>query len=244
VNAGLIGVHESQALSETGKWGLEFHIVIQDPFAFPSAEIQSNVLQNCWRHEWFRQGSPQAARLAAEDIAIPLLDPLRVHHTEYHIRTVDAGYERVPMTSWSEWIDPSGRRSRGMNWNAVLWPWRKEVKDGQNRYTDLRDQILLKQKELMLLLPGYRFVRGDTITPTAEYVPMLDDRRCALKRRDKPARQTTVRQLLEAKLRSILAAMKQRAVFRSPTGPSSSPLFQRSSPDRGAARRVGERGTG
>lgn len=51
VNADLIGVHESRALSEAGKWGLEFHILIQNPFSFPSVEIQSNVLQNCWRHE-------------------------------------------------------------------------------------------------------------------------------------------------------------------------------------------------
>src|SRR5207253_2035067 len=43
VNAGLVGLHESQALSEAGKWGLEFHILVQDPFSFPSKEIQSNV---------------------------------------------------------------------------------------------------------------------------------------------------------------------------------------------------------
>src|SRR5205823_12960926 len=35
VSAGLIGVHESQALSEAGKWGLEFHILVQNPFSFP-----------------------------------------------------------------------------------------------------------------------------------------------------------------------------------------------------------------
>src|SRR5207302_449681 len=102
VSAGLIGVHESQALSEAGKWGLEFHILIQNPFSFQSDEIRGNVLQNCWRHEWFRQGSPEAARLAAEDIAIPLLDPLKVHYTEYRVRTADAGYDTVQTESRGE----------------------------------------------------------------------------------------------------------------------------------------------
>src|SRR5204863_6511887 len=35
VNANLIGVHESRALAEAGKWGLEFHVIVQDPFNFP-----------------------------------------------------------------------------------------------------------------------------------------------------------------------------------------------------------------
>ena len=68
VTADLIGLYESRALSEAGKWGLEFHILIQNPFGFGSDEIRTGVLQNCWRHEWFRQGNPEAARLAAEDI--------------------------------------------------------------------------------------------------------------------------------------------------------------------------------
>jgi hypothetical protein len=62
VKASLIGVHESRALSEAAKWGLEVHLLTQNPLGFPSAEIQSNVLQNCWRHEWFRQGSPDPSR--------------------------------------------------------------------------------------------------------------------------------------------------------------------------------------
>src|SRR5205085_4718151 len=33
--AGLIGLYESQALSEAGKWGLEFHIPVQNPFSLP-----------------------------------------------------------------------------------------------------------------------------------------------------------------------------------------------------------------
>jgi hypothetical protein len=61
-NAGLIGVNESRALAEAGKWGLEFHILIQDPFGFESDEIRSNVMQNSWRHEFFRQGEPPTQR--------------------------------------------------------------------------------------------------------------------------------------------------------------------------------------
>src|SRR5439155_3339204 len=128
VNAGLVGLYESRALAEAGKWELECHVLIQDPFGFPSAEIRSNVLQNCWRHEWFRQGSPEAARLAAEDIATPLLDPLRVHHTEYRTRSTEADYERVHTRSHSESFSPHGTPIRRMtSWNTVLWPPRRDV---------------------------------------------------------------------------------------------------------------------
>src|SRR5207237_5401816 len=138
--ADLIGVQESRALSEAGKWGLEFRILIQNPFSFPTEEVRNNVLQNCWRHEWFRQGSPEAARLAAEDIATPLLNPLKVHHTEYRIRATDAGYERIPTTSRSEHVDPGGHTSRSTSWATVLRQRRKEVKERYDRYTALQDQ--------------------------------------------------------------------------------------------------------
>jgi hypothetical protein len=174
VNAGLVGLYESRAIAEVAKWALEFHILVQDPFGFATEEIRSNVLQNCWRHEWFRQGSPDAAKFAAEDIAIPLLDPLRVHHTEERVRTVDTGFERVETTSRSETVDSHGHtRTRGTSWHTTLWPLRKEVRDRQARYTALTDQVLLYQKELLLLRPGYRFVRDDAITQIPEYVPQL-----------------------------------------------------------------------
>jgi hypothetical protein len=175
VNANLLGLHESQALAEAGKWGLEVHVLVQDPFGFPTAEIRSNVLQNCWRHEWFRQGSAEAARLAAEDVATPQLDPLQVHHTEYRTRTADAGFERIATLGRSESVDSAGRRVHGTSRHTVLWPRRKEVKDAQDRYTALADQTMLVQKELMLLGTGYRFVRDDTVTATAEYVRRLTD---------------------------------------------------------------------
>lgn len=173
VSANLLGLYESQALSEAGKWGLEFHVLVQNPLGFPSDEIRDNVLQNCLRHEWFRQGSPDAARLAAEDVGIPVLDPLRVHHTEYRVRPTDAGFERVRVAGQSEFVNPRGERSYSWSWNTVLRASQKETRDPLDRYTTLVDQLALKQKELMLLRPGYRFVRSDTATPTAEYVPML-----------------------------------------------------------------------
>src|SRR5205814_131190 len=72
-----------------------------------------------------------------------------------------------------ESFDHDGRTtSRSTSWRAVLWPRRQEVRDAQDRYTTLTDQVLLTQKELMRLGPGYRFVRCDRITPVPEYVPM------------------------------------------------------------------------
>jgi hypothetical protein len=157
VNADLIGPHESRALAEAAKWGLEVHVLVQDPFNFPTEDIRRNVLQNCHRHEWFRQGSPEAARLAAEDIAIPLLDPLRVHHREQRFRSVEAGYRKV----------------RAGETRIAILPRRSEVTDVQERYTALTDQILLMQKQLMLLEPGWRFVRAGKVSRAPEYVRLL-----------------------------------------------------------------------
>ncbi len=240
VNASLIDLHESQALAEAGKWGLEFRILIQNPFSFASEEIQGNVLQNTWRHEWFRQGNPEAARLAAEDIAIPTLDPLHVHHTEARVRSAVMGFERVPVMSRSERIDAHGQRSHSTTRGTALWPRRKDVTERQPRFTTLSDQILLIQKELMLLKPGWRFVRCDRITPRAEYVPMLreptggDRPRGLFRRRAKRHRSA------EARLEEILAAMKTRSVFRPP---EAMPLEQSPSPaEEGAAGRLASLG--
>lgn len=219
VSARLIGIYESQALSTAGKWGLEFHILVQDPFGFPSEEIKSNVLQNCWRHEWFRQGSPEAARLAAEDIATPLLDPLKVHYTEQRIRMTDAGFQRLQTPSRSEWIDPRGERTRSRGWHTVFWPRRNEIKDTQDRYTTLTDQILLMQKELMVLKPGERFVRCDRVTSTPEYVPMLKDPSFALAERDSGRGIDPISRRAESGHEEILQKIKQRAAFRLPPGP-------------------------
>jgi hypothetical protein len=175
-SAGLLGVYESQALSEAGKWGLEFHILVQSPFGFGSEEIRHNVLQNCWRHEWFRQGSPEAARLAAEDLAIPELNPLRVHYTEFRHRTVEEEIGHIPVSSHSEWSDSRGSAGRSTSRSSVLWPRRRDVSDRLDRYTSLPDQILLMQKELMLLEPGCRFVRAEAVSPEPEYVPLLRSR--------------------------------------------------------------------
>lgn len=228
VNADLIGLHESQALAEAGKWGLEFHILVQNPFLFPSEEIRSNVLQNTWRHEWFRQGSPQAAKFAAEDIATPLLDLYQVHHTEYRTRTKDIGFERVPTTSRTESVDPRGVRHRSTNWSTVLWPRRKEVQEAQVHYTGLRDQGLLLQKQLMLLEPGYRFVRSDRVTPAPEYVTMLKDPWSTFGSSDDAAAKTFGNGLVRFKFREALRIVKTRPMFRAPS-------LERSSPSREAA---------
>jgi hypothetical protein len=224
VNAGLIGLYESQALAEAAKWGLEFHILVQDPLSFPTAEIRSNVLQNCWRHEWFRQGSPEAARLAAEDIAIPLLDPLKHHHTEYRVRSAEAGYERVAVTSTSERFDPDGGEvGRSTTWSTVLWPRRREVKEAQERFTALADQVLLTQKELMRLRPGYCFVRGDAVTTAPTYVPMLRLPRprggtCQRRRLVSPKAQDP-----ESEFVRVLGMLKRRELYHPPAGGACSP---------------------
>lgn len=234
-NAGLLGLHEAQAMGEALKWGLAMHVLVQDPITLPSA-IRSNVLQNS-DHHWFRQGSPEAARLAAEDIATPLLDPLQVHHTEYRVRSVDDGFERVQTTNWSETTAPEGwTTSRSHSWQTVLWPRRKDVREAHDRYTTLTDQILLMQKELMLLKPGCRLMRGVTVTPQVEYVPLLSDPWMACMQDDAVLGLKTGARLRAARVQSILADMKQRPAYATPPAACSPSPAMEDGP--GAARRL------
>jgi hypothetical protein len=235
VNAGLVGLHESRALAEAAKWGLEFHVLVQDPSGFPSEEIRRNVLQNCGRHEWFRQGSPEAARLAAEDVATPILDPLQVHHTEYRIRSVDAGYERIEVKSRNERETGTDRKSKGTAWSEVLWPRRKEVKDAQDRYTALADQVQLVQKELMRLQPGWRLVRGDCVSPQPEYVPRLADPWGTREGHGSGYGSGAEERVQALHFRGILRRIRQGDAYRQPSPPEG---VQKRPDDRSAALRL------
>lgn len=217
VNANFIGVRESRSLADATKRGLECHVIVQDPFTFPSEEIRRNVLQNTGRHEWFRQGGAEAARLAAEDIATPLLDPLRVHHTKYRVRSVAAGFDRVQTSNSSDWTDTHGSTTRrGRSWKTVFRPRHRDIKDAQQRYTPLADQILLMQKELMLQRPGYRLVRNGKISKDPEYVPMLVR---SLPRLDQfwslPSRRPT-NAAPQTDFDTILDNLKRKAEYRAP----------------------------
>ena len=73
-NANLVGAagHETRALAELQKAGLDFHVLVQS-LNFPSAFITDGVLTNCIRHEWFYAANPAVARKAAEDLGDPEL---------------------------------------------------------------------------------------------------------------------------------------------------------------------------
>jgi hypothetical protein len=217
VNANLVGVHESRALAEAGKWGLEFHVIVQDPFNFPSEDICNNVLQNCYRHEWFRQGSPAAAKLAAQDVATPLLDPLKLHHVEYRFRNIDAGYEQRTTITRTERKSVSGTiTGRSLAQGDVYLLRRKEVRDEQQRYTTLNDQIALMQKELMRLRAGFRLVRGDRVDWSPEYVPLVRPPWVVSQAKDDAAQPLSDR-LTQYRVQAILGLIKSRATYRTPS---------------------------
>ena len=122
----------------------------------------------------------------------------------------------------------------GTSRNALLHHRRKEVRDAQDRYTALSDQILLMQKELMLLMPDHRFVRSDTVTPIVEYVPMLQGKWVPP---ESGVHGTTIGspdQPSVPKVESILTTLKQRATFRVPDASLLSRQMRRDA--RGAAR--------
>ena len=203
-NANLIGLNESLALAECGKWGLEFDILIQTVMSITDQQVRDNVLQNCWFHEWFRQGSPDAAELAAQDIATPILDPLKIHHMEYRTRRVEDGLEEFISRQKGEQKDEHGKKRKSEGETTSYRPKFAEVTDEQARYTSLQDQIKLIQRELMRLEPGWRFVRGsDSSKP--EYVKM------------EATPWDCFRGLAEVKFEKALAEVKRGAAYRKPS---------------------------
>lgn len=205
VNGALLGLFESQALAECAKWGLEIHILVQSPLSFPTPEIGFNVMTNtAWGQEFYRQGGPADAKFSAETIATPILDPLRVHHIEKHIRMTDDGYDEIESTSTSTYTDHRGKQGKTAGTNKSFRPRRREVIDEQKRYTSLTDQVLLIQKELMRLEPGWRFVRSSEVSTTPEYVRCL------------PAPWSFLPGLQDLKFEKALAELKQTNMYRSP----------------------------
>jgi len=84
-NFHLVGPYEMRALAETQKMGLDIDVLVQ-ALDFPTEEIRNGVLTNCARHEWFRCGSADVARMGAEDL-LALLDPYKLHHREQRPRS-------------------------------------------------------------------------------------------------------------------------------------------------------------
>ena len=113
------------------------------------------VLQNIEIHAWGRQGNIESARQGAEDIGYPELNPQMVSH--YDERTIPIGYEETTIGEGDD-KRPISRTVYG-----------KELIE---RYRSHKDQIDLKQKELMNLKPGWRFVR-DSKGTRLEYVTPL-----------------------------------------------------------------------
>lgn len=120
-NAGLLGKHESQALAETRKFGLFFRIVIQSP-TFPQ-DIGTNVTQNCGCHEWFRCGSYDIAREAAQDIAAGFswLSDSEISRAEHLARLIT---ELLHMPAgWRYVRDQSGSRKEYIPLLKDPWTW-------------------------------------------------------------------------------------------------------------------------
>lgn len=162
LNANLLGLQESQALAEVRKFNLTFRILLQT-LTFPDPLITTNVLQNCDRHYWFRQGDPESAELAAKDVAIVILDAMKVHHTEWKKRQVDDGYRHIQTTSSSKSKDEKGKVvGKSSNTSESFLHKTKEVTEGQDRYTSYSDQQMDVQQKLMKLGKGWWFERGQT----------------------------------------------------------------------------------
>lgn len=214
LNFNLIDVQELQALGEVRKFRLRFNILVQ-ALNFASDEIRDTVLQNCSHHRWHKQGSPDAAALAAQDIGKRIIDPLKVHHTEYRTRTADAGYEVVKNKSHSVSKDKRGKvLSKNHTDSTSRIKLTKEVIDAQEKYMSHSDQIDLVQQELMKLSPGWRWDAGD-LKP--HYEPMMEHPWTSLKSIFPHGfSERSMSKLRQTRLAQAIAEVKSSGAYREP----------------------------
>lgn len=215
INAGLVGLQESQALAEVRKWNLGITIIVQT-LSFVEKIICDNVLQNTQFHRWFCQGSPEAAALAASDIAKRIVDPLRVHHTETRIRNADDGFELIENISHGHSENDEGETiSRSSNKSHSVVRKTREVVEKVDRYMTLADQEILVQQKLMKMGPGWRWDAGN-LEP--HYEPMEQHLWHHLSGiLGGPIPEQALAKLKEAKLQKAIAQVRMSPAYKVPS---------------------------
>lgn len=167
--AGLLNANVTDALATLAKYGLSIHLLVQNIASLPE-DICSDILGNTY-HAWGRQ-SASAARIAAEDIAVPLLDPDKVKYEEERWQQFWNGHEFRPTKSVSKRRDAEGKTHETVSeGEQALSSYRLE-KFIIKHYKPYDEQLQDVQQVLMNLGKGYWLIRDEMVTPQPVYVPL------------------------------------------------------------------------
>ncbi len=174
-NNDLIDLNLVRAMAEAGKWGLEIQVLVQNPL-FRDSNITDELFQNANTRFFFKHINPASAQFVAEMIAYPDLDPLVVRKIEYRTVQRHDGFDIDQVVSTGEWHSEDGKSGESINHGMVARPrYREQVEEHEVLYS-LDDLIKLKRRDITQLGVGECFImQGNSVTPQAEYLPMLPD---------------------------------------------------------------------
>lgn len=213
-NFSLVGLQEAQALAEVRKWNCGITIMVQI-LNFPEPEITTNVLQNTQLHRYFCQGSPESAAMAAKDIGIRIADPLKIHHYDTRIRTVDDGYDLIENKSHGQSKSSDGKVTKSDNTSHSIVRKVREVTDKIARYMSIPDQEYMLAQLLMTFDPGWRMDAGDK---EPHYEPMQEHlwhHLTGILGGEIP--EQALRNLKEAKLTEAIEEVKRSPAYKIPS---------------------------
>lgn len=174
INTGLIDGNLARALKEAGKWGLEFHILMQVPETV-DPEVSEGINQCCTIKYCFKQASPKSARFLAEILGTLTMDPMRVKEVITRIRKEHSGdveIQRITHTNESE--DEHGNKRKGITEGHIAIPKFIERTEEEIVRMSLDDQIKLMAQNLMLLTVGWCIIQyGSDVVIGDKQLPML-----------------------------------------------------------------------
>jgi len=198
-NYRLAGAFESR-MHSTIRWrGVSVWSVTQS-FDFPSEEIRNNYLQNT-DHVWFRQGTSEMAKAAAEDM-LGALNAFKVHHVDKTTRQVHKGFETIKRVTRGKATNPHGDETITENEGETLVPIYGEHIEERPVYESPSDQLIWLAQRIQQL-QWCCWIREQNRAPYELSVPLLPD-------------SWAFPGLKERKIAECLTLLKQRPEYQTP----------------------------
>lgn len=197
----------AKGFREDAKRGLSIHLCVQNLITFSP---DPSVVMDCYDNSNHAFGllSDESALKAAEDIAIPLLDPLKIKFTEDRIQNViEDGWTTITKTSYHE---KDGKETRVTSTHDQPITKHRQETIQIAHYKTYEEQIKEVQRAIMNLTPGHFLFRtSEGVTGQPVYVPM--------QRKPFVVKDThACHQFADMKLQSCLLKILARPEYREP----------------------------
>lgn len=169
----LISINDGKRLPQQLKWGAEWNAIFQQMTLDP--DLLEVILQNFKTQHYFCQGSASSAKIAADQLALGLIDPDKKLEGHEKKRMQPTGtFKFRTVENHSESRDEDGRKRTGKSTNLVAH--QEYELATEDAYQALNDQLLMYANKLTTLPVGHQLYKQRLsltrtyISSQAEYV--------------------------------------------------------------------------